>query len=68
MVGQAGSALLAGVDEKLGGERERERMLILANEIFVVEILADVSSLESTFKIGNVCRVNLEHSSSNLSC
>lgn len=46
------------VDEKLGSEREA--MLILANEIFVMEILVDVISLEGTFKIGSVCNVNLE--------
>lgn len=46
------------VDEKLGSEREA--MLILANEIFAMEILVDVISLESTFKIGSVCSVNLE--------
>lgn len=39
-------------------------MLILANEILVMEILVDVISLESTFKIGNVCNVNLEDSNS----
>lgn len=50
------------VEEELGGDKEA--MLILANDIFVMEFLVDVSSLESTFKIGNVCNVKLENSNS----
>lgn len=60
--GSAWDRAIGRVDEKLGGEREA--MLILANEILVMEILVDVISLESTFKIGNVCNVNLEDSNS----